>query len=55
MINNPEPALGFQTMRLQTCKLEVTCLQYIEQMLQEKGATVDFKEAVFVEVSIYGA
>ena len=48
--NNLAPSTVFESLRLYSCKLEVTCLEYVELMLQQSGSTNNFYEAAFVDV-----
>ena len=40
--------------KLHKCKLEVTCLQYIEKMITDYGSKTNFVSATFNEVRIFG-
>ena len=43
-----------ENVKLTRCKLEVTCLQYIEKMISDHASTTNFSDATFSEVTVYG-
>ena len=53
MQNIPQPTF-MESVKLTRCKLEVTCLQYVEKMIADHGSSTSFTDATFNEVSVYG-
>ena len=41
-------------LKLLRCKLEVTCLQYVEKMITDHAVASNFTNATLTEVSVYG-
>ena len=55
MQNNSLPPQCIESVRLNRCKLEETCLVYVVQMIQANAnAEKPLTEAVFTDVSCYG-
>ena len=54
LVENCEHPTGFQSMKVHRCKLEATCIQYLEKMVREKSAGTELRDAIFTNVSMYG-